>query len=51
MFDVPGVGDGFAIIGLELVGAGLEYFCDDVRSFPRRRKLVAIFVGLDAAKD
>ena len=51
MFDVPGVSDGFAIISLELVGAGSEYFYDDVRSFPQRRKLVAIFVALDAAKD
>ena len=51
MLDVPGVGDGFAVIGLELVGVGSEYFCDDVWSFARRQKLVAIFVALDAVKD
>ena len=51
MLDVLGVGDGFAVISLELVGVGSEYFYDDVRSFPRHRKLVVIFVALDAAKD
>ena len=51
LFDVPGIGDGFTVLSLELVGVGSEYFYDDVRSFPQHRKLVAIFVALDAAKD
>ena len=36
LFDVPGVGDGFTVLSLELVGVGSKYFCDDVWSFPRR---------------
>ena len=51
MLNVLGVGDGFAVISLELVGARLEYLCNDVRSFPWGRKLMVIFVALDAAKD
>ena len=40
-----------AVISLGLVGAESKYFYDDVRSFPRCRKLVAVFVALDVAKD
>ena len=51
MFDVPGIGEDFAVDGLELVGAWTEHLRDDVRSFPWWEELVAVLVALDEAKN
>jgi hypothetical protein len=48
LFDIPSVGEDFVVRGTKLVGPRLEYFHDDVRSFPRQRELVAAFIALDA---
>ena len=50
MFDVLGVDEDFAIDGLELIGAWSKHLHDDVRSLPRRRELVVVFVALDEAE-
>ena len=50
MFDVPGVDEGFAVDGIELVGAWSEHLRDDVRFLPRRRELVVVLVALDEAE-
>ena len=50
LLDVPGIGEDFAINGLELVGARPEHLRDDVRSLPRWRELVAVLVALDEAE-
>ena len=47
MFDVPGIDEDFAVDGPKFVGAWSEHLCDDVRSLPRQRELVAVLVALD----
>jgi hypothetical protein len=44
--DVSSVGELFAVLVRQLVGAGLEHFNDDGGSFPRRRQLVAASIVL-----
>jgi hypothetical protein len=41
LFDVPGIGEDFAICGGQLVGAMSEYFYDDEQALPWWRQLVA----------
>ena len=43
---MPSVGEDFALLVGQLVGAGLQYLGDDVRPFPRRGQLVAALVAL-----
>ena len=50
MLDVPCVDEDLAIDGLELVGAWSKHLCDGIRSLPRRRELVTVFVALNEAK-
>jgi hypothetical protein len=50
LLNIPSVGEDLAVGGLELVGAWLEYLCDDVWPFPRRGKLMAVLVALDEAE-
>ena len=50
MFDVPGVDEGFAVDGIELVGAWSEDLRDDIWSLPWRRERVAVLVALDEAE-
>jgi hypothetical protein len=50
LFNIPSIGEDFAISGLELVGARLEDLGDDVWSLPWRSQLVTTLVALDEAE-
>ena len=50
MFDVLGVDEDFAVVGLELVGAQSEHLRNDVWSLPQWRELVVVLVALDEAE-
>ena len=50
MLNVLGVGEDLAADGFQLVGAWLEYFCDDVWPLPGRGELVVVLVALHEAE-
>jgi hypothetical protein len=50
LFDVPSVGEDFAVSGRKLVCSQSEHFGDDVRPLPRWRELVAVLGALDASE-
>ena len=45
------VDEDLSVDGLELVDAWSEHLDDGVRSHPRRRELVTVFVALDEVED
>jgi hypothetical protein len=49
LFNVPSIGEDFVIGSLELIGARLEHFRNDIWSFPWWDELVAVLVDLDKA--
>ena len=51
MLNVLGVGEDLTVDGFQLVGAWLEYFCDNVRPLPRWGELVAVLVALHEAEN
>ena len=51
MFDVPSVGEDFAVDGFQLVGTWTEYFRDDVRPFLGWGELVAVLITLHEAEN
>lgn len=51
LFNVPSVGDdGVSLWILQAVGPEAQHFMNDERAFPKGRKLMHVFVGLDSMK-